>query len=91
MKIVNGVTLQPEAWQPFATRAAVVTPSDTVPLSDMTRFIVAAVAGNIAVIMAGDPAAAPVVIPIAAGIALPIAAVQVMATGTTATGIVALI
>jgi hypothetical protein len=67
--------------------AAAVTPSDTVDLADVSRYLVVTVAGNVTVI---TQAGQTVAIPAAAGMPLPVAASRVKATGTTATGIVAI-
>lgn len=80
----NQVSTSPPA------HAAVVTPSDTVPLPQLSRFIFVGTAGGaISVIMAGDDTAV-VLDAIPAGTLLPLCVKQVKATGTTATDIVAL-
>lgn len=66
-----------------------IAPHDTNELEYVTTGIMAGGAGNISVVAAGDTD--PVVVPIAAGQLLPIRARIIRATGTTATGIVALI
>lgn len=68
-----------------ARNAAVVTPSDTVDLTFVSRGIYVGVAGNLAVIMSGGQ---NLVIPVPAGLN-PLAVSRVLSTGTTATGIVA--
>ena len=83
-------TFQTPLHDPY-TDAVAVTPSDTVDLVYVTRALVATVAGNISVNMfPGLDSSNPVVIPIAAGEILRIRASRVLATSTTATGIVAL-
>lgn len=82
----------PAKSQPY-TSAAAVTPSDTVPLSFVTRALAVNVttAGNITVIMA-DGQTVAFALPIGFQV-LPIRVSQVKATGTTIvplTGIVAL-
>jgi hypothetical protein len=67
--------------------AAAVSPSDSVDLANVSRFLVVGVAGNLNVV---TEAGQTVVIPAAAGIPLPIAVSRVKLTSTTATGIVAL-
>ena len=91
MRTVNGVLLSPEAGQVYATSASAVTPSNTTILPDVTRYVYVGGAGNLTVVMWGDATATPVLFTaVPAGTTLPIAVVQVMATGTTATAIVAL-
>ncbi len=91
MKTVNDVTVSPEfAISPFATGAA-VTPSDTVQLSDDTHALYIGGAGDVAVIFAEDATLTPVTLKaVPVGTVLPVSVIQVMATGTTATNIVAL-
>lgn len=91
MRVVNGVLLQPEAGQVYATTASSVTPSDTVALPDVTRYVYVGVTGDLTVIMWGDATQTPVLFKaVPAGTLLPIAVTQVKATGTTATSILAL-
>jgi len=88
MSVVNGVLLQPEAGQVFATRALAVTPGQN-PFADPTRYLYVGAAGSVTVIMAGDASQTPVTFAaVPAGTLLPIAvsAVTVAAGG----GIVAL-
>ena len=67
--------------------AASVTPNDTTDLSKITRALNVSGDGAVAIITAsGDE----VTLYIAAGIVFPINASRIKATGTTATGIVAL-
>lgn len=66
-----------------------VTPSDVAVLAP-TRAIWVGGAGNIAVLPAGQDSVAVTITGVAAGTLLPIRVVQVLSTGTTATGIVAL-
>ncbi|MCO5092613.1 hypothetical protein [Bosea sp. (in: a-proteobacteria)] len=66
-----------------------VTPHDSDELEYVTNGIVAGVAGTIAVVALED--ASPVALTVIPGQLLPIRARKIMATGTTATGIVALI
>jgi len=67
--------------------AAAVTPNDSTDLTNVTRAINVAAAGNVAIdTEAGDS----VTLYVAAGIAFPVNARRIKATGTTATGIVAL-
>lgn len=84
MSVLNGVLLQPEAGQVFATRALAVTPSPT-PFADPTRYLYVGAAGSVTVIMAGDATQTPVTFAgIPAGTLLPIAvtAVTVAAGGS---------
>jgi hypothetical protein len=70
-----------------ASRLAVVTPSDTEVLPFATRAITAETAGHVQVrTVAGDTGR----IFMAAGVPFPLRVDQIMATGTTATGLVAL-
>jgi hypothetical protein len=71
-----------------ARRADLVTPNDSTILDPLPKAIIAGTAGNIA-LKAVDSAAA-VTIPVYAGQQLDIRAEKVLATGTTATNIVAL-
>lgn len=66
--------------------AVVVVPSDANDLTDVTRGLYVGVAGNLCVNMTG--VGVGVVIPVAAGLH-PLCVSRVLATGTTATGIVA--
>ncbi len=68
-----------------ATRAVAVTPSDSTDLEYTTRGLYIGVAGNLSVVMAGGDT---VIIPVQAGLH-PLSVSRVRATGTTATGIVA--
>ncbi|NBU34624.1 hypothetical protein EBZ38_12480 [bacterium] len=78
----------PDAEYGPSANAAAVTPSDTVDLGFITTQIIASGAGVISCNMQGTGTA--VLIPVAAGVPLPIRVRRVLATGTTATGIVAL-
>lgn len=70
-----------------ATRLREVLPNDTAELDFVTRAITVEAAGYVQVIMvSGDTGR----IFVAAGIPFPIRVIQIMATGTTATGIVGL-
>jgi hypothetical protein len=70
-----------------ATRLAEVTPNDTAVLTFVSRAIVVETAGHVSVTMvSGDTGR----IFIAAGVPFPVRVARIMATGTTATGIVAL-
>ena len=81
-------TLSEQAWDAPATHAAAVTPSDLNGLSDVTRWLYVGGTGDIAVVMAdGTTQTLP---GLAAGTLLPIRVSGVMATGTTASAIVAL-
>lgn len=71
-----------------ADDAADVTPSDTVDLGAVTRGLYVGVAGDVAVIM--KDGGAVTFSGLAAGVAHPLRVSRVKATGTTATGIVAL-
>lgn len=72
-----------------AVRAFAVTPSNTVNLNGV-RGLYVGTSGDVAVIMANDTA--PVTLPgVQGGSILPISVGRVMATGTTAGGIVALV
>ncbi len=92
MKTVNGVTVAPEfSISAFALGAA-VTPSDTAQLSDDTHALYVGGAGDVTVVFAEDATNTPVVFKaVPVGAILPISVIQVRATGTTATNIVALI
>jgi hypothetical protein len=71
-----------------ASRAAAITPDDGIDLDAATRSIWVGGAGDVAVITAGGDT---VTIPGAlAGTWIPVRATRVLATGTTATGLVAL-
>jgi len=76
-----------DATAPFF-RAAAITPSD-VTVIENTRGIYVGGAGNVAVKLAESPAAVNLVaVPV--GTILPIQAIMVLATGTTATNLIAL-
>jgi len=70
-----------------ATRSVDVTPDDDADLPFRTRFLLAAEAGDIEVHMAGETT--PRILPIAAGVQLAVRVDRVLASNTTATGIVA--
>lgn len=70
-----------------ATRAYAVEPSDSADLGLASRALNVAQSGLVRVTTTGDTTAQ---IYIAAGVPFPIRAVRIWATGTTATGIVAL-
>ena len=72
-----------------ATRAAAVTPSDTVDLPRISRSLYVGVAGDVKVDMA-DTDTAIVFKAVPAGTFMPVRAKRVYATGTTATNLVAL-
>jgi hypothetical protein len=70
-----------------ATRLAEIVPSDTTPLVFVTRAITVETAGHLQVVTAaGDTGR----VFVAAGIPFPLRATRILATGTTATGIVGL-
>lgn len=73
------------------TGAVAVTPSDTARVSKTTGIYVGG-AGNLAVVMGGEGAAAAGVVfqAVQVGEVLPISVIKVLATGTTATNIIAL-
>ncbi len=71
-----------------ASNAAAVTPSDTVDLADVTRGVYVGVAGDVKVNMATSGTSI-VFTAVAAGSILPIRVTRILATGTTATNIVA--
>ena len=72
-----------------AEKAVAVTTSDTLPLAIPARALYVGVAGNVAVIPIGQTTSITFV-GVQAGTILPISARLVLATGTTATNIVAL-
>jgi hypothetical protein len=70
--------------------AAAVTPSDSTDLPSVTRGLYVGVIGDVNVIFAADKDASTVVLTgLAAGVWHPIQVRRVLATSTTATGIVA--
>lgn len=69
-----------------ARNAIAVTASDSADLGFVTRGIYVGVAGNLCVNMSGSGAG--MIIPVPAGLQ-PLAVSRILATGTTATGIVA--
>lgn len=73
-----------------ATNAAAVTPSDTVNLTNVAKALYIGGAGNVAVYMEDAPLTTVVFNNAQAGSVLPIRVVRVLATNTTATGIVSL-
>ena len=88
---VNGVTIQPvPAVGPHFGLAQAVTPSDATPLADGTRGLYIGGAGDVTVIMAQDGKTPITFKAVPVGTLLPIAVNFVMATGTTATNILAL-
>lgn len=89
MSVSNGVTLQPEGPLSTVPVRSVVGLSDSVIFPDPTRSIFVGGAGNLKVLLAGDPA--PITLTgIAAGSQLTVAVVQIFSTGSTATNVVAL-
>ncbi len=81
-------TLSGQSWAAPASNAAAVTPSDSVSLTDVTRWLYVGGTGNVVVIMADGTIVTFTAVE--AGTLLPIRVSQVMATDTTATNIVAL-
>lgn len=81
-------SLIPDVEYGPSANAAAVTPSDSTDLSFITTQVIASGAGVISVNMQGTGSAVP--IPVAAGVPLSIRVRRILATGTTATGIVAL-
>ena len=73
-----------------ATRLRAVTPNDTNELLFVTKALYIGVAGNLSLIAQEDSAAVTLTA-VAAGSIIPVRAKIVRATGTTASGIVALI
>lgn len=71
-----------------ARNAVAVTPNDSADLTAVTRGVMVGVSGNVSVNMSGSGSA--VVLPLTAGQLYPIAVSRILATGTTATGIVAI-
>ena len=71
-----------------ARRAADITPSDTVDLSDPTRGIYVGVSGNIKVTLVSGGTVT--FLGAISGSILPVQAIRVYATGTTATNMIAL-
>lgn len=72
-----------------AVRLRAVTPSDTVPLVFVAKALYVGTGGNLA-IMASEDSAAVTLTNVPAGAIVPVRARRVMATNTTASGIVAL-
>lgn len=72
-----------------ARNAAAVTPDDAADLATFTRGLYVGVDGNVRVHMTAD-AAEVTFVGVAAGSVLPVSVRRVLATGTTATDIVAL-
>lgn len=70
-----------------ASYAAAVTPSDTAPLAVASKRLWVGGAGNVALVTVGGDSVTYVGVP--AGTYLQVRAQQVMATGTTATNIIA--
>ncbi|MBU1175699.1 MAG: hypothetical protein KKH72_09890 [Alphaproteobacteria bacterium] len=66
-----------------------VTPSDATPLAETTRALYVGTAGNVSLTFASGASAT--FTGLAAGSILPVRAVSVLATGTTASGLVALV
>jgi hypothetical protein len=70
-----------------ATRIAEVVPNDATPLAFATRAIAAETSGHVQVVTVGGDTGRVFLV---AGVPFPIRATHVMATGTTASGLVAL-
>ncbi|MEV5054677.1 hypothetical protein MRBLRH13_000258 [Agrobacterium radiobacter] len=70
-----------------ARNAVAVTPSDSADLSTVPRAVCVAADGNVAMVMSGN--GQEVTIAMVAGTLYPLAPTRIKATGTTATGIVA--
>jgi hypothetical protein len=71
-----------------ASGSVTITPSDVTVLARPSRGLFVGVAGNVAVRMAADQST-PIFVGVAAGTLLPISVDKVLATGTTATTMVA--
>ena len=69
-----------------ARRLVAITPNDGADLDCVTKWLFIGGAGTVCVLAVGD--ALPVTLSVAAGACLPVRAARVLATGTTATGIV---
>lgn len=80
-------SLSGQAWTAPASSSAPITPSDSTDLSDLTRWVFVGGAGNLVAVMKDGTTVS--FIGIVAGTLLPIRVSRVMATGTTATGIIA--
>ena len=72
-----------------AVRLRAVTPNDTTPLVFVCKALYVGSGGNLA-IMASEDTAAVTLTNVQSGSIIPVRARRVMATGTTATGIIAL-
>lgn len=72
-----------------AVRLRAVTPNDSTPLVFVAKALYVGTGGNVA-IMASEDTAAVTLTNVASGSIIPVRALRVMATGTTATNIVAL-
>ena len=84
----DDATLSGQTWDAPATHAEAVTPSDLSDLSDVTRWLYVGGTGDVAVVMKdGTTQTLP---SLAAGTLLRMRVARVMATGTTASAIVAL-
>lgn len=70
-----------------ARNAIAVTPSDTADLSTVPRAVCVSADGNVVLVMSGN--SQEVTIAMVAGTLYPLAPTRIKATGTTATGIVA--
>ena len=79
---------RPYSLESPAYSAAAVTPSDSADMTYVSRGIYVGVTGDVAVNMAGSGAGVTFKA-VPAGTLLPIAVARVLATGTTATNIVA--
>lgn len=89
MSAVDTFKQQPETeWSP-ATSSVAVTPNDSEELEYVTRALYIGVGGNLSVKLRDDSTAV-IFVGVAEGTVLPLQVKQVMATGTTATNIVAL-
>jgi hypothetical protein len=71
-----------------AQNAVAVVPADGTDLAQVSRWLVAAVAGVAVVNMQGTGNS--IAIPLAAGVPMPVRCTRVLASGTTATGIISL-
>lgn len=72
-----------------ASHGISVTPSDSTPLSETTRGLYVGTGGNIAAVMLSGASVSFSTVP--AGSVLPVRLTKILATGTTASNIVALV
>lgn len=91
MRVVNNVTIAPEFAISSFVLGAAVTPSDSAQLADAAHGLYVGGGGDLTVVFSADATMTPITFKaVPVGTVLPVSVIQVRATGTLATNIIAL-